>query len=1015
MTTYQAAVDGGTLEWVLEIAGLTARYYSGPVPPPTKAHDLAIAAGDYEDVPAIVALSDYSERVEQARGWYEGGSVVVELASVGSTAAPSTDPCRVLATVGRRGATSYAQVITPITSGSVSFDLDRAWTGGASGVCHVDREAIEYTYAGGPPYTMTIVGRAKLGSWSQRHNTDRLAALLPECTSPVSHWLGRPAYLYYAVRYPGARELSAPVLWAPMIITASPSLRGPSVSLSLAPVSSLLDRTTGGELQRSRTVGLLQGVHRFWDDSPHVWSVVQELAASSVRPLDAVAGAAGVTTLTAASWSRYSTCYCPQVLSGSGPGGAAASYHHPRWGHVCTDDAVIFTTREATGAAAPVIQHPAWVPALAGATVVTPAYDGTERIEVDITAGATTDIVWPDGLAALVAARSAASVASAAGMWCSVSLGPSSITAALNGGVVATWSPGARVCVEWTETETEPGSYTPADGRLGGGLWDERPQTWVDGAGVSVASTLSRRDQVLYPIRPTASATEAVVADRGAGLQRDAFLRISARPQGEPVSAPAVLALGWYESGEPYMLCDSDPGISGTQSVEITWSGPSGTSRTVQVEVVGPASAVAVAGASGYILALRYPRGVPSFGDWPDQPRATITPVISWGGPGGGVPSSSVLLSLLLAGGDDATWGDSQPWGLGLPAALVDSASIEAIPDPPGVGGWTMTLGPDSDLAALIESILVLTGYQMVIRRTDTGARLAAVPSGLVAREAVGVSVSEGGLVGRPESTLDEQVVSGYHVTVRTGEGSDELTYVDQRSVATHGQGETLDIDLRGLDVGSGTEPVLTLLQPVIARCAETLGSPRRLWRVDVPLRDAIALYPGAAVSVTSRDLYGLSGPPGVTAATARVQAVTHRLMGAGASLELTYHGVECTLIHAAMLGDVLDVDSITVSETRHTDGEDPSRGVPWLDTDDFRVGDQVYLSRLAGPDSTVTRTIAAIVSLGGGLARVDLTAAHGLAGTVRIVHRSRTLDPARLAGLCYLSPWAAGGAYSYS
>jgi hypothetical protein len=1033
-TTYRAARDGAVLEWVLEIAGLGVRYYSGPVPPPDKATDLAIAAGDYVDIPAIVSVSDYSERVEASRGWYDGGAVTVELATAGTSAAVG-DPCLTLSAVGRRGAADYAQLLTPIARADVAgatFNLDRAWTGGAAGLTHIDREAIEYTYAAlpGPVYQMTIVSRARLGSWTQRHNTDRLAALLPECTSTVTHWLGRPAYLYYAARYPGYPTLSSPVLWAPMILTGSPAFSGPRVSLTMSPITALMERKSGGELQRSRSVGLLQGVHRFWDEGPSVWSTVQVLPSSACATMTAnpAGSAASQTDLTAVHFPWHAALFWAAGLPTAGPGGGSAGVDHPRWGHIRRGESVSggaplpSLSLRVNGVAGNALTHSFFVPAITTGPTVDIDKDAVERVCLDITAGpgTTTDMLWPDGLSALVAARARTTPALVDGCWAEVQLSTLGVSATPNDRAArasfARWGD-LLVCLEWVETEREPGSYDQGLGNrrdLYDRIIQPRPRRWEAG-GVAEASDVNPRDLVLYPIRPREDATVSVVSDTGAGQARHCAYALHVPPRVETVYSSCDIALAWYEQGEPYLLLEADPGIEGEQTVSVSWTGPSGTSRSVDALVVGPASSVAVAGASGYLLQVLYPSGgLPSFGDWPGQERSVITPLVSFGTNQKAVSSSSVLLEILLAGGDSATFGDSQPWGLGLPESLVDVASIRDIIDPAGVAGWNVSLGPDSDQAALVDAILVLTGYQLAIRRDETGARLAAVPSGLTAAAATTHAIDEGSICGMPASALDEQVVSQYEVTI-----SDEqtITYVDQRSVATHGQSDSLKIDLRGVQLGGGTEPILTMLQPVIARCAETLGSPRRLWTVELPIRDALALYPGAAVSVTSRDLYGLSGPPGVDSVVARVQSITHRLMGATATAELTYHGVACTLVHAAMIGTATKANSIKVSELDLTGGEDPSLGRAWMDTSDFIAGDSVHVSLAASQDAVVARTIQAITSLGGGVARVDFTAAHGVAvgQLARIAHRPRAAAPTRVVELAYLSPWAAGGAWQYS
>ena len=179
-TTWQAVRDGAQVEWVLEIAGLPVRYYSGSTPPPTKSTNLSTwgLQATYTDLPLLSGVGSMSESIEPARGWHDGGSVTVEIATDGAYARSQYDPVGLLSRVGRRSAAAYAQIQTQIpSSGAIVASVDRAWTGTVPGLAHVDRESVIVTAATAvAPYTVTLAaaGRARLGSWPQQHLTDLL-------------------------------------------------------------------------------------------------------------------------------------------------------------------------------------------------------------------------------------------------------------------------------------------------------------------------------------------------------------------------------------------------------------------------------------------------------------------------------------------------------------------------------------------------------------------------------------------------------------------------------------------------------------------------------------------------------------------------------------------------------------------------------------------------------------------------------------------------------------------------
>jgi hypothetical protein len=306
----------------------------------------------------------------------------------------------------------------------------------------------------------------------------------------------------------------------------------------------------------------------------------------------------------------------------------------------------------------------------------------------------------------------------------------------------------------------------------------------------------------------------------------------------------------------------------------------------------------------------------------------------------------------------------------------------------------------------------------VVIRRgTGGSALLAAVPLAQPSRAGAVLSIDDSHLLGLPESAQDDDVVSDYLISVRTGEGRDQVRYTDQRSVGTYGRGSELELDLRGLQLGPGVEPTLRALLPVVARVSELLGSPRRLWRVTVPVDVALRLAPGVGVLVTSRDLYGVGSGPGVVGVPARVQGLTVSPLGTEARLELVYDGAEPTLIHAAAGGTAAKGADLTLSTGRYTGGRDTVAARTWLDYSDFAAGDQVWLHTLGDPDGGAVVTVLGVAT--GPLTwTLTLTAPHGLAvGTEVVVEHlpGAAGAPARVLDLAHLSPRVVGVDQSYS
>ena len=986
-TTSRAARDGGgTVEWILEVAGLGVRYYSGHVPPPSKLVD---GVGDtYVDVPAIVGVGDWSESVNPARAWFEAGAVTIELLSGFLDPSSSQDPGAVFSTVGHRSAEAYAQIVSAITAASATIELDRPWTApGVNTLVHVGRESIfcQNLGAAGPPYLLNIVNRAVAGSWQQEHLTDEWTGLQPEASDTVISWLGRPAYLYFAVAYDGTSELSEPALWAPCVMTASPSLSETSVTVTVSPITALLDRSPGGALQTPRRVRLLEGVHRFYAGAPNVWSCVQYLPDWALREMPHQAGAAGVITLTAFSYTNtHALTYAAAQAWLAG-----APIAHPRWGHLNLRDTTGLYQSGVTGGG-PVLTSPG-TPALGGG--IADSIASAEIAAVDLVApgAVSADLLWPDGLSAALAARfTGSAVASALGTWCDVVLStarnelvakPNFIDPASGQGLR---SP-CQVLLTSVREAPRGGLGVPQ-----GGLWNGildvvfSPNRWE--VPTFPGEAPSAEEQVLYPLRFNADPVKRQIVRRGRIQAEILVHRLDVARSDATV--PVIAALGWRELGEPSVFVDQDPGIPATgASILVEWTEPDGESRETTVVTNGPAVADTVSGVACWRLDL-VRAGSPSFGSWPGQSSCTLTPIISWGAVQK-VDSATLLLELLESSGSGAlgTY-DRQPWGAGIPSEFIDEDSFLGIEDPPGFGGWAIDLLPDSELAEVLTGILLATQTHLVIRRRADGtAQIVRLPTGIPIVPAAGESLTDLVIEGGATSDLSDYLVNQYKVTVRAGDDEDTLTYVDQRSVARHGEGQSITLDLRGLDLSPGPEPAVRALEPVIGALAGAYGSERRVWTVTIPTRVALGLWPGADVLVTSDYLYGTASAPGVSSAVARVTSISHDLTGAQATVTLDYYGEKTTAINAAMrVLSIVDTSTVTVDDDYYTAGVDPLRGVDNADVGDFASGDIVWLYVEGDPDGGAALTIATITGPAAGIYTVAFTAAHGLASVPAII-----------------------------
>jgi hypothetical protein len=254
--------------WLLEIAGVTVRYWSGQAPP-AKALP-GIAAVNYTDVEAIAPRGIGSQRMslDEAGGVSNYGGVSVTLLSRGDRATAS-DPVRQLGRVSRQGATAWTKLAETLQHDDAApatvevVDSLAAWpTVGGLYYFHVGLEMMTATGVAAGPNRFTGVTRAVVSSRPQEHLYSPSRALQPVVTSEPTSWRTRRARLLCA---PITGRALAADDYAEVIrgyIDRTPALErdGLSLSLTIAPLTMILAQSVGGE---SASTHLTRGWHRF--------------------------------------------------------------------------------------------------------------------------------------------------------------------------------------------------------------------------------------------------------------------------------------------------------------------------------------------------------------------------------------------------------------------------------------------------------------------------------------------------------------------------------------------------------------------------------------------------------------------------------------------------------------------------------------------------------------------------------------------------------------------------------
>ena len=243
--------------FALQVSGLEYRYHS-TTPPTSTSLDANIATSiAYIDQEGISTVGAFSASVDPSGGigQYSPISITLQIDRKGG----SGDPGVIFGRCGARSASKRAQLTEGINRVNTTIKVGLDLTGlSYPRLFHIGSETVRASSATSSTITVT---RSQGNTTPQFHEVDVEGSFVPEVTTEITTFRGRRAKLFMAHQY-SDKTVSDYVEVINGFIEQSPIIEtGDSISLSIVPLTALLDTELSDKINQSR---LLQGFH-FYD------------------------------------------------------------------------------------------------------------------------------------------------------------------------------------------------------------------------------------------------------------------------------------------------------------------------------------------------------------------------------------------------------------------------------------------------------------------------------------------------------------------------------------------------------------------------------------------------------------------------------------------------------------------------------------------------------------------------------------------------------------------------------
>lgn len=991
---------GRQLALLVQVAGVTDRYYSGPAPEVDTIEGTLSGAysRSYRDVEAVLDMGPEGGSIDDITGMSSQQPVTVKLLAQGARLSAATvtgnawtvDPVNTFRRIGPAGATTKTRITATVPHELGPTDVDVVDSAGfvAGDFVHIGLEAMQVQSVSGNTLQncIRVIGQTR----RYRHTYDPTRGWQPYATEQPIFWRGRVAIVRAAPVVGGQRVGSYREIWRGVLDReAELSPDGLTLTLRIAPMTAAMRQRLASGATSGR---LVRGWHHF------------------VPRAD---GADGCQVSCEQTWEAGSALNTPYKLHDANTietDGPAYLDHnnlfditlpdgHPRRGNLRLSNgqnSVLVhevTARSLTGGgkahfdvtpnalALVGVNQGACLNALATEPLTLSLVDPTGAGEV---------VRWPDRLLSVVSGADLTQRA---------------------------WNLARWQCETWAPITTQGVEGRWANVRL-----------WSSGDGVDEVRIALQAQGNDNPLRVRFG------RDRGnenslclgwdwratdAGLWPANKLRtvdVSALDAAADTNNFAVrgTALAWAQVGDSRLLVDTDTFAGGSpQWMHLTGGDDYG--RTADIYALVSASSIALdpdTGAQvGYSLTV---------GEWSPARDAFIIdrgtqvevrPIARFFQE---TPSRAAVVLLVSAvGAQTETALDYLPVGAGLAASDVLASSFEAFPVPEVLADYNARIDPSKTVEENMSDVLTLLGAS-VVQKYALGRQyvaLAPLTSADSAEATVIIAADDLLADGQVTSAVDGKVVRAYRLSSDYNEADEPqrvTTYIDADAISASGgdSGSQLDIDLRGIVLEGGAGDGAINLLPFVQHLRKRVGLPRVRYQCSISL-DTIGaneLALGDVVTLTSSSAIAIDGTIGVSQQPCRVMGYERDWLKNRLNLTLSCTGARPSgYVPSLRVTSIVSPTVVTVAVNQYTGTTDPRTGeaqtdIASVDRVYFAPGDAVRCVAAGAWSSATSR---AIVSIAG--QTVTLDGAHGLAIGDDIEHARFALVDDRVQKFAYL------------
>jgi hypothetical protein len=994
--------DHGRRVFVLEIAGLSTRYYSGPNPAGSNLPSTIATGINYTNVESLVSVGAYTASLDPSGGVATYGAINVELTIDQSKG--SNDAGLIFGRCGVRSSdVTRAQVSTlmPHEQASITIDVDRDLSSlSYPRLFHIGAETVRATSA--TSSTVTIAERGAGGTPVQIHSTTNNGTNVPELTTDIITFRGRRASIWIAQQSVDG-TLSDYTEIVNGFIESTPTIEDSTIiNLSIVPLTALFDNALS---QVSVETELLHNYHYFESDRGNIFEF--GLWQDPMRNDNTIyvngSFLSGIGTASASydvSGSSDRLLLALKVGQGTDAtlnDGTENGQQHPRYPALTLEGSAKIirpknTTSDSRGRFLSFDFDDTNDNIFASITDSTIVYRPFSLIELKrYTLGSDEVKRWPEVINDQVN---------------DATNGITDYTG-INGGVASFIIENDRIKMVNRGRDPHLFFFSSRESSITTG------QTWA-----SVPIHYASANDYYGPIDNLSRAyfgidflqldddeyaADPVINPDSGELRQPQVTR--AFYGGEAIGSVTFhdlrgVAAGYYQLLESKMLVKDSlnlPSSAGSDvfDVQVKYFDRELGEESIQWFKASHQTVATFGGSDvGYLIHLvddpadlrRYNK---SFGDFPgnDRARITIGARLSQQRPG------QLLLKLLESGGGGSVNGsyDVLGFGLNINNSDINEASFLMYDALSNLSLDLFISSADVQIREVVDPLLKMMGAALVMTRSSSGkSRISLQPLGDERAAASRATISAGEWIADPSPVWDiyEDIVTQVNFKYDYDSNNQKFLTVNtvnnQEAMNRYGEERAaIDLDLYGYSsaqIGFGSGDYYTAFLPVFSRIFRILSDPLRVWRGSIGTGKSIFLDVGSYLTVSSPHLKGYGATYGVTNGVGQLRSIRQELMGEGAEIELIHSGLKSTGWNAAAdVTSTLTSTSVLISTNNYTSTD--IFGDTVRDGQFFQAGDVVdYLPR-GDEDNAITGLV--ILSVTGTFFNtVTFTTAHGITAT---------------------------------